>query len=155
MTPDEFKARLDKAIGVIHKKLPDLIDENALNQKALFRARVTQEGLNVDTSGTEVAFPDYSAGYKKKKAKVQGESTPNRLLLSGDMLRKLNISKRELQEGKYTVTLGGTDAFSQQKLNYNGEHYGDILKPSNKEVEIMQDAFIDSIVDILNEVLGK
>ncbi len=116
--------------------------------------RVTQEGLNVNASGAEVAFPDYSTGYEKKKEK-QGAGTPNRLLLTGDMLRKLTIVKREFANGKYTATLGGSDTFAQQKLSYNAEIYGDILKPSTKEEQIIQDAFTDSIIDILNDVLGK
>jgi hypothetical protein len=155
LTPEEFKQKMDKALDALNTALPNLIDERALNQKALMRARVTQEGLNVDASGNEVAFPDYSARYEKRRIKKGLNVTPNRLVFTGDMLRKLNITKREIQNGKYTVTLGGTDQFAQNKINYNSEHYGDVLRVSKAEEKIMMDAYLQDVADIVNEELGS
>lgn len=155
LTPEEFKQKMDKALDALNEKLPNLVDEKALNQKALMRARVTQEGLNVDASGNEVAFPDYSEGYEKRRQKKGLNVTPNRLVFTGDMLRKLNIIKREIQKGKYTVTLGGTDRFAQDKINHNSEQYGDILRVSLAEEKIMMDAYLQDVADIVNEELGK
>jgi hypothetical protein len=155
MTPEEFSAKVGKAVQRVQKELPDIIDQNALNQKALIRDRVTQKGLNVDASGEETTFPSYSEPYKKRKDKLQGSGTPNRLVLTGDMLRKLNIVGRQISDGKYTAVLGGSDAFSQRKLEYNEDEYHNILKPSNKEAQIMQDAYVDSVMKIINDELGR
>lgn len=155
LTPEEFKQKMDSVLDDLNAKLPGLIDDRALNQKALMRARVTQDGLNVDASGNEVAFPDYSSGYEKRRENKGLNVTPNRLLFTGDMLRKLNIVKRDIQKGKYTVTIGGTDAFAQNKINYNSQQYGDVLRVSTSEEKIMMDTYLQDVADIVNEGLEK
>jgi hypothetical protein len=153
ITPEELSKRLDKAIQEVNKQLPNIVDALALDQKQLFRARVTQKGLNVDSSGNEVEFPSYSDGYKKFKAKKQGSSTPNRLVLSGAMLRDYNIIKRSFVNGIYVVTLGGTNQDSQDKLNWNEERYGDILKPSNEETKELNRIFGEEVINVIIEQL--
>jgi len=148
ITPEELGRRLDKAISEVNKKLPDIVDDLALNQKALFRERVTQKGLNVDSTGSEVEFPAYSKGYAKIKAK-QDASTPNRLLFTGRMLAEYDIIKRALVNGIYVVTLGGTTQDARDKLEWNEAQYGDILKPSNNEVEILNQAFGEQVINII------
>lgn len=151
ITPEEYQKRIDKALQALHKKLPDIIDSKALNQKQVFRERVTQRGQNVNSSGSEVAFPDYSKYYGRKKDETH--VTPDRLLMTGDMLRKLTIVRRDSSNGRYTATLGGSDQFAQDKLNYNGEKFGDILKPSNEEVVLLEQSYLEDIADVINEVL--
>lgn len=155
MTPEEFSNRVNMAIKAVQKRLPDIIDGNALNQKALIRDRLTQKGLNVDDSGEETTFPDYSKAYEKRREKKGLNVSPNRLVFTGDMLRGLNIVGRQMAEGKYTTVLGGSDSSSQEKLEYNNERYHNILKPSNEEVKIMQDAYVDSVMQIINRELGS
>lgn len=151
ITPEELSKRLDKAISEVNKQLPNIVDTIALDQKALLRNRVTQKGLNVDSTGNEIEFPSYSDGYKKLKAKKQGESTPNRLLLSGQMLRSLDIVKRAFVNGIYSVTLGGTNQDAKDKLEWNDERYGNILKPSNEETKILNQAFGEQVINIIIE----
>lgn len=153
LTPEEFAIKLNTAISVLNNKMPNIVDDIAMNQKQLMRTRVTQEGMNVDASGNEVAFPDYTKYYGRKKAEVS--STPNRLVLSGDMLRGLTIVKREFVNGKYTTTLGGSNPDSENRLRWNDERYKNILKPSIKEEQIMMDAFVFDISKVLIDALGK
>lgn len=154
ITPEELERRLNKAISEVKEKLPNIVDTLALDQKQLFRARVTQKGLNVDSGGNEVEFPSYSKGYAKLKAKKQGDSTPNRLLLSGEMLRNYDIIKRALVNGIYVVTLGGTNQDAKDKLEWNENRYGDILKPSNEEKDLMNKVFGEEIINIVIENIG-
>lgn len=154
ITPEELSKRLDKAISEVNKQLPNIVDTIALDQKALLRNRVTQKGLNVDSTGNEIEFPSYSDGYKKLKAKKQGESTPNRLLLSGQMLRSLDIVKRAFVNGIYSVTLGGTNQDAKDKLEWNENHYGDILRPSNDEKDLMSKVFGEEVINIVIKTIG-
>lgn len=154
MTPQELEIRLNKAISEVKKKLPDIVDSIALDQKQLFRARVTQRGLNVDSTGNEVEFPSYSKGYARLKAKKQGESTPNRLVLTGEMLRNYDIIKRALVNGIYVVTLGGTNQDAKDKLEWNENHYGDILRPSNDEKDLMSKVFGEEVINIVIKTIG-
>lgn len=154
MTPQELEIRLNKAISEVKKRLPDIVDSVALDQKQLFRARVTQRGLNVDSTGNEVEFPSYSKGYARLKAKKQGESTPNRLVLTGEMLRNYDIIKRALVNGIYVVTLGGTNQDAKDKLEWNENHYGDILRPSNDEKDLMSKVFGEEVINIVIKTIG-
>lgn len=154
MTPQELEIRLNKAISEVKKRLPDIVDSIALDQKQLFRARVTQRGLNVDSTGNEVEFPSYSKGYARLKAKKQGESTPNRLVLTGEMLRNYDIIKRALVNGIYVVTLGGTNQDAKDKLEWNENHYGDILRPSNDEKDLMSKVFGEEVINIVIKTIG-
>lgn len=155
MTPEEFSNRISRAVMKVQKNLPDIIDDNANNHKALIRDRFTQRGLNVDDSGEETTFPAYSEGYEKKREKKGLNVAPNRLVFTGGMFRGLDIVNRQISEGKYTAVLGGKDADSRDKLEFNNERYHNILKPSNEEVKIMQDAYVDSVMKIINDELGK
>lgn len=152
-TPEEFNQSVQRAISALNEKLPDLIDAQALDQIALFKNRVIQKGLNVDESGNEVAFPDYSEGYKKKREKKGLTASPNRLVFTGQMLRSLVIVGRVFQKGKYTTIVGGSNNEAQDKLQYNSDLYGDILQPSKAEEKIIQKAYFTNVVNIINKEL--
>lgn len=156
ITPEELERRLNKAISEVKKRLPDVVDTLALDQKQLFRDRVTQKGLNVDSGGNEVEFPSYSDSYKKSKLfkKYKDGGTPNRLVLTGDMLKNYDIIKRALVNGIYVVTLGGTNQDAKDKLEWNENRYGDILKPSNDEKDLMNKVFGEEIINIVIENIG-
>lgn len=153
MNVDTFNKKLSEAINAIGEALPKIIDERANNAIALIKNRFIQQGLEVDESGNEVAFPAYSESYRKRKEKRYGPQTANRLVLTGDMLRKLQIVNRQASKNIYTASVGGSDQLSEEKLGYNSERYGDVLKLSNEEIKTLQDAATEDIVEIFKNAL--
>jgi hypothetical protein len=158
---EQFKQKVDNAINEVASKLPELIDAKGLNSIALMKNRFIQQGETVDSSGNEVSFPAYSESYKKRKDKVYG-GTPNRLVglgsksknvSGGDMLRKLSIVSRVQSGSFYSIQIGGSDDFAQQKIDRNSERYGDIMNLSVSEVETLSEVLKEELIEIFNNAL--
>lgn len=153
ITFDEFGNKLKSVEHTIIDALPTIIDEKALNTIALLKNRFIQQGLIADESGNETSFPAYSTAYQKKKDK-KSAGTPNRLVLTGDMLRKLKITDRKTQGSVYSVVIGGGDKFAEDKLEYNSDHYGNVLNLSKTEIELIEKSATEDLLQILNGAIS-
>lgn len=153
MTVTEFQNKLDFAITETNNHLPAIIDGKSLNAISFMKNRFIQEGTRADESGNEVAFPPYSDGYKKFKDK-KSAGTPNRLVLTGAMLRSLKIVDRKQSGTVYASVIGGGDSLSEEKLEWNTERYGAILSLTTNEIDILTELTEEEIVQIFKTALG-
>jgi hypothetical protein len=151
---DDFSSYINDALEKTLADLPEILDQKVLDAKAIIRNRFTQKGLMAGESGDEVSFPAYSDGYEKYKKRRYNPSTPNKLLLTGDMWRKINIIDRIKSDKNYTVVLGGSDAFSQDKIDWNSERYTDIFKVTKNEQQIITDVTSEEIINRFIEHIG-
>jgi hypothetical protein len=151
---NEFAPAVDNLFQKIASGIPDINQIIAKDAIALIKNRLQEKGQTAENS----SFPAYSSGYKKTKAKKNGEESVKyrNFTLTGDMLRQLNIVSTGTENGQYTVTIGGKAAFAQDKIDWNSEQVGDILEASKEEQESFAETMDDELQKIIDETgFGK
>ncbi|MES2395673.1 MAG: hypothetical protein V4549_06705 [Bacteroidota bacterium] len=144
---DGFTTSMSSMLAEIANGIPDIIQIIALDAKALIRNRIQEKGLNAE----EQELDGYSPGYKKKKEKAGKYRGFTDMTLTGDMWRKTETISAEQRGHKYVVTVGGKDQLSENKIEWNSEHYGDILEVSSKEEQLLEQTMDDEIQKIIDQ----
>lgn len=149
MSAEEAAESLTNLAELIAVNIPDFTQESAITAKALIQERIQEGGQNSELA----SFPAYSPGYKKYKAKKQGNEAAafRNLTLSGDMWRKTNIKSAGLNGLNYEVVIGGTTQDAQDKINFNAEQIGDFLSVSEKEEQVLKNDYDEKLDKLIAE----
>lgn len=147
MTPEETAKALNNLAKQIAERLPEITERVALDAKALIQERIQERGLNAE----EVSLTPYSDEYKKVRENNNLFSDHVSLTLTGQMWRNTEITNSGFEGGKYVVTIGGLAEASKNKLTWNSDHYGDVLRLSKKEENKLQERINKSIDIIIKE----
>lgn len=144
---DQFNSSIGNMLSDIANGIPNIVQTIALDAKALIRNRIQEKGLNAE----EQALDGYTPAYKKKKEKAGKYRGFTDTTFTGDMWRKTEITSAEQRGDQYVVTVGGKDQFSENKLEWNSEHYGDLLEVSSKEEDALAQVYDDEIQKIIDQ----
>lgn len=143
MSIEEVSERLNRLAEAIAERIPALTQEAAITAKTKIQERIQESGLNEEL----VSFPAYNPKYKKRKeeGKVKGRGAGavnfRDLTLSGAMWRQTGIKSQGDNGGRYEVVVGGLNQEAQDKINWNSEQLGDILKISDAEEQILKEDY--------------
>lgn len=147
MTPEETAKALNELAKSIAEETPDMVQESALTAKALIQERIQELGED----SNEVSLNPYSESYKKIRQKRGFEVGHVNLTFTGQMWRGTRIISEGATSNGYEVIIGGSDPDSKNKLGFNSEHYGDVLRLAKKEEAKLQ----AGINDRLNELVKQ
>jgi hypothetical protein len=148
MTIEETIARLEKLNELIIQNIPDMTQLAAVQSKSLIQERIQEFGLNAE----EAELGSYSESYKKIRNKKGLQTKHVDLTNSGQMWRATRVVKSEQVGKRYEVSVAGGDSTAQNKLNYNSERYGDVLRTSNEEELKMSQVIDDRLSELIKEV---
>ncbi len=154
MTPEETAIVLNNYAKLIAENTPDMAQTAATTAASNIRDRIQNHGLDAN----EVQLRPYNPEYKKlKQDKYNYIENFTNLTLTGEMfgVAKKNIDIISAGQGSngYEVIVGGKTATSQQKINWNSESYGDILRLTKKEETNLQ-IEIDKTLEKLKVQVG-
>lgn len=150
-SPEEYIARLEKFRARLQSELPPFVATTAMNAKALIQSRIQERGLNSDE---EVLGIYTSEPYKKKREKKgrQTEYVDVTFTRGGaGMLGSTGIVSETFVNGIVTVKVAGKDEFTQNKLDWNSDRYGDILETTKKEDALLLSTFEDFLQQLIDE----
>lgn len=149
MSLEEVSERLNRLAEAIAENIPALTQEAAITAKTKIQERIQESGLNEEL----VSFPAYNPQYKKRKAKLQGESATSfrNLTLSGAMWRQTGIKSQGDNGGRYEVVIGGLNQEAQDKINWNSEQLGDILKISEDEEKVLKEDYEAGLDELISQ----
>ena len=148
MTPDEAAIRLNELAKLIAENTPDMTQTAALTAKALIQERIQELGEDAN----EVALTPYSDEYVNVRNKKGYETTFTNLTFTGQMWRSTGIVNEGATAKGYTVEIGGGDATAKNKVQWNSERYGDILRVSKKEETQLQVQINEQLNDFIKQV---
>lgn len=150
-SPEEYIARLEKFRARLQSELPPFVATTAMNAKALIQSRIQERGLNSDE---EVLGIYTSEPYKKKREKKgrQTEYVDVTFTRGGaGMLGSTGIVSETFVNGIVTVKVAGKDEFTQNKLDWNSDRYGDILETTKKEDALLLSTYEDFLQELIDE----
>lgn len=150
-SPEEYIARLEKFRARLQSELPPFVATTAMNAKALIQSRIQERGLNSDE---EVLGIYTSEPYKKKREKKgrQTEYVDVTFTRGGaGMLGSTGIVSETFVNGIVTVKVAGKDDFTQNKLDWNSDRYGDLLETTKKEDELLLSTYEDFLQELIDE----
>jgi len=123
--------RIDNLILTLEAQIPRIATEISLGVKANIQDRFQESGKDA----TGKLLPPYSEPYAKyrDKNKLQTEYVDLTFSRGGiGMWSKTGLTG--VTKGKkFLVSIGGQDGETKDKLRWNSERYGDILRPSKSE----------------------
>lgn len=148
---DEYMARMDRFKTLLIQRLPEFTASMALNAFALVHLRIVEKGL----IGEEEIARIYTSEQYKKKRKKSGRQTDHVDLTysrgGAGMFGSTGLVLQEMKGGVATASVAGRDPFTQDKLEWNSDRYGDVLGASDKEKQFVYDAFDKWIFEIAEE----
>ncbi len=148
MTTDEAAIRLNELAKLIAENTPDMTQTAALTAKALIQKRIQELGEDAN----EVALTPYSDEYVNVRNKKGYETAFTNLTFTGQMWRSTGIVNEGATAKGYTVEIGGGDATAKNKVQWNSERYGDILRVSKKEETQLQVQINERLNDFIKQV---
>lgn len=148
MSNEEIIVKLNELAKAISENTPEIIQEVALNAKALIQERIQETGNNAQ----EQSLNAYSESYKKIRSKRGFETSFTNLTFTGEMWRSTSIIDTNQQGNKYVVSIGGNTSITKDKILWNSERYGDILKTSSAEEDKLASQVNESLNQIIKQV---
>jgi len=153
MNQDEYIERLKAFKAAIVAEMPAFIAKAAMDLKALIQNRTQEQGEIGEEDVVQIYF---SEQYKRKREKRGRQTEYVDLTFTrggAGMFGSIGIVLEESKPGEARVVVGGKDEFTQQKIDWNSERYGDILGPNQKEKDFIYDSF-ENFLDKLAEEAG-
>lgn len=148
---DQFNQSVSGLLRSLSEGIPDIVQVIAKDAVAEIKNRIQEKGLNAEEQDLSGYTPAYKRT-KEKAGKYRGYVDLTGISKnSGDMFRKLNIVETKQEGSKYIVNVGGTDEFSQKKIDWNSEIRGDILRLSTKEEDLAQQTMDDEFQKIIDQ----
>lgn len=151
MNPEEYIARLQKFQSLLVADLPRFTAEKAMDANALVQNRIINRGLNAD----EVQLGFYTSEPYKKKREKHGRQTEFVDLTftrgGAGMFGSTSLIFSEYQNGIARAVVGGKDEFTQKKLQWNSDRYGDVLAMSAKEIELIDASYEEWLGGLIKE----
>ena len=148
MTPEETAIKLNELAKLMVENTPDMTQTAALTAKALIQERIQELGEDAN----EVALTPYSDEYINVRNKKGYETAFTNLTFTGQMWRATGIVSEGATAKGYTVQIGGGDTTSKNKVQWNSERYGDILRVSKKEETQLQVQINEQLNDFIKQV---
>jgi len=149
---EEYIKHIDVVIDKLQNDLATTLEEVwAKDMVSRITNRVENDAKNADGG----SFSPYSPKYLKwKKAKKGFLGEDKNFALTREMWDKFNVTNRKRKAGFFEVTLAGTNADAQIKINVNSKREDrSIIEPSEKEEEA-QRVFLEKwIFDFLSKEL--
>lgn len=158
MTPDEAIAKLEHFEGLVKQTILPFTVKMGFNAKALIQRRIQEESVMDD--GSPLAYVSeemegaYSTGYaRKRKARGRQIERVDLTMTRGGagMFGSTGIVMEEFDGETAKVKVGGKDAFTDDKLTWNTERYGTILKLSKDEENIIEEAYDNYVNELAQE----
>lgn len=180
ITIEQLGALLTPTFKKMAEGLPEIMQTVAKDAQALVRGRIQEQGEDFQNnklppySTTEVPSFFYfrkatnQAGrsivkqrqkekrglsYRDFKAANNGAASVEKtnLTFTGDMWRGFQIIKQGDVGGNYIVTLGGKSKGADNKIGWNSERYGDILRLTKEEEDLLEETFDAELQRIIDE----
>lgn len=148
MSDEEIIIKLNELAKAISEKTPEIIQDVAINAKALIQERIQETGNNAQ----EQSLNAYSESYKKIRSKRGFETAFTNLTFTGEMWRSTSIIEANQQGNKYVVSIGGNTSITKDKILWNSERYGDILRTSSVEEDKLASQVNESLNQIIKQV---
>ena len=148
---EEYILRLENFKRTLIQRLPEFVASQALNAFGMISHRIVESGL----IGEEEVLQLYKSEPYKKKRKKAGRQTEHVDLTytrgGAGMLGSTGLVLQEMNEGVALARVAGRDSFTQDKLDWNSDRYGDILAPSTEEAQFILDQFDEWVFKIAEE----
>lgn len=148
MTPDEAISKLEHFQGLINETILPFTVKMGFNAKASIQRRIQEQSINDEGGPIAYVSEDmegaYSTGYaKKRKAKGRQIERVDLTMTRGGagMFGSTGIVMEDFDGQTARVKVGGKDRFTDDKLTWNTERYGTILKLSKEEEAIIEEAY--------------
>lgn len=167
-------------VSEIASGLPDMMQRIGQNAVLLIKNRIQEKGEDADNkrlppySTTEVPPFFYwnkatneggrnivrqrqkqkrGLSYRDFKAANNGAASVEvtNLTFTGEMFRGLKIVEQGDKGGEYLVRVGGSTTSSDDRIDWNSERYGDILRLSKEEEEVLAHVFDEELQRIIDE----
>ena len=153
MELEEHIERMKQFGKLLEVRMPDFVATAAMDLKAMIQHR-TQEAGKI---GDEEIVQIYMNEAYKRKRRERGRQTEYVDLTftrgGAGMFGSTGIVLEESKPGEARVVVGGKDEFTQQKLDWNSDRYGDILAPAKEEIDFIEKQF-DKFLEQLAEEAG-
>ena len=150
-TAEDYIERIHQFQNKLTATLPRFVAQQAMDTKALIVHRIQEQGNNSE----EVQLGNYAAGQYKKKREKAGRQTDYVDVTftrgGAGMFGSTGIVSESFDGNIARAVVGGVDEFTANKLEWNSERYGDLLKPSKKEEELLFESFHVYLHDLIEE----
>jgi hypothetical protein len=147
----QLSTDINSFLNDVLDELPGIVESAALTANAKIKDRIQKTGI--DANGN--SLKPYSEKYEKRKAARYGEESirVTNLTLTGNMWRETQLIETTDTGSEIVATVGARTTDAADKIDYNSERYGDIMRLNTKEQnEINGDmiADIDTLVQKSN-----
>lgn len=146
-TFEEAAARLREAAAALPRFGEDMAVKLSNNAIADIEGRIREKGINADGGPMSPDYTPQYKSYKKRKGRYKGHVD---LDLTGRMWGNTGVvENRKSPKGGFFVTIAGRNQETQDKLDWNSERYGDVLRLSAKEQEELTLDFEEGLANFL------
>jgi hypothetical protein len=137
MTSEEFDRQLEQAINLINQNRRDEVLRISLDLKALVQLRIQTDGDNATGS----KFAPYTSKYAKYGRRDLGyQDQYFDFTRTGQAFANIRPQVTEDTDTSTTVTVSGTNQDTIDKLAGQVKKRGNILTPSDEELDIAREA---------------
>ncbi len=151
MSLEEYIERLGEFRRLIIQRLPEFTAGKAMDVFAMIRLRIIERGL----IGEDEIKNIYTSEPYKKKRRDQGRQTEYVDLTftrgGAGMLGSTGLVLQEMNDGIAKASVAGRDEFTQDKLDWNSDRYGDVLGINEKENEYVIEQFDKWVLELATE----
>jgi hypothetical protein len=133
MTPRQFATDLERRVAELNANRPRDVLQMALEFKALIQLRIQERGYNFQ----ERPFTPYTPAYGKNRAKAGYQTEYVDFTRTGRLWANVRPEVIENTETKTVVEITARDDSNQVKLQGAVKKRGNILLPSDKEVDLL------------------
>jgi hypothetical protein len=141
MSAEEAIEKFENFQNSLTATLPAFVAQSAMDAKALIQDRIQEAGNN----SYDIQLGNYTSEPYIKKRKKGGRQTAYVDLTmtrgGAGMFGSTGIVLEEANVGVVHVKVAGKDSFTQNKLDWNSERYGDVLEVSKKEEALIFESF--------------
>lgn len=150
-TAEEYIERLHEFQAKLTATLPKFVAQRAMDTTALILHRIQEQGNN----SNDVQLGNYiSEPYKKKREKKGRQTAYVDLTMTrggAGMFGSTGIVSEINNGGVVNVVVAGRDSFTQDKLDWNSDRYGDVLEVSKKEEALLFESFEVFLSELVQE----
>ncbi len=148
-TPEEYLQKFERFTTLLIAELPKFTAQQAMNATGLIVNRIQERGLIAE----EATLGIYTSEPYKKKRKDKGRQTEYVDLTftrgGAGMFGSTGIVEEVNDVGISRVKVAGRDGFTQNKLDWNSDRYGDVLDLTTGEVQLITtnfENFLDELI---------
>lgn len=150
-TPEKYIQRLKNFNAKLAVGLPPFMARQAMDAKALVQSRVQEKGLNAEEASLGIYT---SEPYKKQRQKKGRQVAHVDLTMTrggAGMFGSTGLVEQSFENGIARVVVAGKDEFTQDKLEWNSERYGDVLAVSAAEEKLLDESFTEFLQELIDE----